>query len=242
MHLDPIAAYDRIAPRFAAIADRRRAYLHRVEQVIIDSLPFHTRSLLDVGAGDGSRALRIAREGNINRVVLLEPSAGMRGPGVDGMETWTMPAEELSRVQEQFEVITCLWNVLGHIQARAEVMLQFARLLTHGGVVFIDVSHRYNAREYGTFRTLARFLHDLTHPAEKNGDVVVDWGDYSTTGHVFTDREFRGLVKAARLEVRQRIAIDYATGEIQRSRYSGHLLYILERNARPTSSISSSLS
>ena len=242
MHLDPVAAYDRIAPRFARLSYLRRPYLDQVERVVIDSLPPEARSLLDVGAGDGSRSLRIARQCRIARLVLLEPSAAMRGPVLPGIVTWAMRAEELSRVQEQFDAITCLWNVLGHISARGDVLRHFARLLNAGGLLFVDVSHRYNAREYGVARTLLRCLHDCIRPDERNGDVVVNWDTCSTTGHVFTDREFRALAEAAGLAIRRRVAIDYTSGKIQRSLYMGHLLYIMERKAAATSSISSSRS
>ena len=57
-----------------------------------------------------------------------------------------MRAEDLHLVQAEFDIITCLWNVLGHIfpfARRIEVLRKFARLLSPQGKLFIDVSHRY---------------------------------------------------------------------------------------------------
>src|SRR5258708_18683680 len=65
---DPVAAYNRLAQHYARLADRREAYLRGMERIILSRIPRGTRSLLDVGAGDGARALRIAAETGIGRV------------------------------------------------------------------------------------------------------------------------------------------------------------------------------
>lgn len=243
LKLDPIAAYDYIAPQFARLSAFRRAYLDQVEQQIIAAFPNNARALLDVGAGDGSRSQRIAQACGISRLVLVEPSAAMRGPSIPGVETWSMRAEDLGEIDSQFDAITCLWNVLGHIDpaaARAGVLRQFARLLSREGLVFIDVNHRYNAAEYGVVPTVLRALRDRIRPDERNGDVEAVWDQCVTKGHVFTDREFRAFAQDAGLEVRKRIVIHYRTGQLQRRSYCGNLLYVLGTSARQTSRISSS--
>lgn len=58
--LDPVAAYDRIAPSFARLSEQRRAYLDAVERLIVSAIPAGSHSLLDIGAGDGVRSLGIA--------------------------------------------------------------------------------------------------------------------------------------------------------------------------------------
>jgi len=112
--LAPIAAYDAFAPFYSAYANTRRPYLRRVEDIVIAHAP-RTGSLLDVGAGDGSRALRIAQATKLRRIVLLEPSAGMRAQCPSGVEVWPYSASEIPNCGLQFDVITCLWNVLGHL-------------------------------------------------------------------------------------------------------------------------------
>ena len=51
--LDPIAAYDRIAPVFARVAEKRRRYLDSIDRLVISAIPPGSRSMLDVGSGDG---------------------------------------------------------------------------------------------------------------------------------------------------------------------------------------------
>jgi hypothetical protein len=234
--LEPVEAYDRIAPEFARLSHRRRAYLDRIDQLIVSEIPHGSRSLLDIGAGDGSRALRIVEAAGLKELVLLEPSAGMRGQWPSGTCGWAIRAEELCRRNAGFDAITCLWNVLGHVfpaENRVEVLRHCAHLLTAGGLMFIDVSHRYNVRHYGVVPTLLRMVRDRVLPNEQNGDVVASWdvngATYATSGHVFTDAEFREVAAKAGLTIRKSFAVDYATGEIRRSKFGGHLLYILNR-------------
>ena len=240
--LDPVAAYDRIGPVFARIAEKRRSYLDSIDQLVISEIPPGSRSLLDVGAGDGGRARRIAQARDIAELVLVEPSVAMQGDTSD-TKLRTMRAEELRLVQGEVDVITCLWNVLGHIfpsASRLEVLRQFARLVSPQGRIFVDVQHRYNARHYGAIPTALRFLHDHLSWKETNGDVVVAWAIQedieevrcTTRGHVFTHREFRSLAQAAGLNIENRFVVDYATGECRRWSIEGHLLYVLGPTAR----------
>jgi len=145
-----------------------------------------------------------------------------------------MRAEELHSVQATFDVITCLWNVVGHIfpaSGRMEVLRQFARLVSRQGTVFVDVNHRYNARHYGAMQTTLRFLRDRASRDEKNGDVKVTWdvGEMpcTTLGHVFTNKEFRSLSFAAGLSIEKTLVVDYATGEQRRWNWQGNLLYVM---------------
>lgn len=231
-----MTAYGRIAPSFACVAAQRKAYLERVDALVIAGVPPGSRSLLDVGAGDGTRALRIARTAGVDEVTLLEPSAEMRRRWAADVTAWTMRAEDLRTAQGRFDVITCLWNVIGHIfpaSNRTEVLRQFARLLAPGGKVFFDVSHRYNASHYGTLPTLERLVYDWILPNERNGDVPVAWdlpeARCETIGHVFTHKELCRIMQAAGLRIEQRYVIDYASGALMRWGFQGHLLYCLRR-------------
>jgi 2-polyprenyl-3-methyl-5-hydroxy-6-metoxy-1,4-benzoquinol methylase len=234
--LDPVAAYDQIGPAFARIAERRRSYLDSIDRLVISEIPLGSRSLLDVGAGDGARARRIAQARDIAELVLVEPSAAMQGPDATFR---TMRAEDLHLIDGEFDVITCLWNVLGHIfpaASRLEVLRQFARLVSPQGRIFVDLQHRYNARHYGAIPTILRFLRDQLSWSETNGDVVVAWNidelHCTTRGHVFTHREFRSLAHAAALNIENRFIVDYATGECRPRSVEGHLLYVLGRTGR----------
>ena len=242
--LDPVAAYDRLAPHYSQFCERRAAYLRSVEEQIVSRIPPGSKSLLDIGAGDGSRALRIACTAGISRVVLLEPSSQMSVSVPAGTELWSTRVEdvEIAGIAERFDVIACLWNVLGHIESpgkRGRALSTAAQLLSPGGLLFVDVIHRYNVRSYGVVMTAARWLRDRFAPSDANGDVVANWqttaGEISTYGHVFTDREMRRLAKSMGLECVERVVIDYRTGKIRGMSCLGNLLYVFRRSSRSDS-------
>lgn len=252
---DPVAAYDRMASFYPEISRRRRNYLDSIDRIILARIPPRSRSLLDVGAGNGERSLKIARSAGLEQVVLLEPSPNMIEAQRGSVEVWPIRAERLGFEQpgalpyrapppgcahREFDVITCLWNVLGHIgpgSIRASVLRELSRLLSVRGRLFIDLTHRYNARSYGWFRSLGRFVQDQIVPRESNGDVRAHWsfGDLrcSTYGHVFTAREARKVFCSAGLQVEDRMVVDYESGELRRSSWQGNLLYIVAK-ARTT--------
>ena len=239
--LNPIAAYDRIAPAYANLSAQRRAYLDAVDALVASEIPPGSRSLLDVGAGDGARSCRIAQAARLNEVTLLEPSAEMRRHWPAGVKGLAMCAEDLNAVAGEFDVIICLWNVLGHIfpaANRTEALHQFARLVSVRGKVFVDVNHRYNAAHYGTLPTLGRIIYDKMFPRDENGDVAVTWDvsgvQCATSGHVFTHREFHRMATAADLAIENRYVIDYASGEQRRRSFQGNLLYVLRLASVPS--------
>lgn len=235
---DPVSAYDRLAPHYHQLCVRRKAYLEAVEALIFGRIPPQSRSLLDLGSGDGKRALRIAQAAGIARLVIVEPSAQMPARGTGQGELWRLRAEDVrpETISERFDVITCLWNVLGHIttaEKRRQALSSAAHLLSPGGLVFLDIIHRYNLRSYGVVPTCARWIRDRLAWSEENGDVTAQWlaGTIHTYGHVFTHREIMGLAKAAGLEIQERMVVDYNHGKEHRFACLGNLLYIFRRSS-----------
>ena len=231
--LEPVAAYDAFAPYYKAYSKTRRRYLQKIEDIVIAHAG-NVRSMLDVGAGDGSRALRVARLANIAQVVLLEPSAGMRAHCPEGAEIWPCRISDLPAAAPAFEFITCLWNVLGHLrdnQERELTLVRLRKLLAPGGAIFLDVCHRYNGAAYGWGRTFLRIGRDFFNPSEKHGDVVISWKAGESTiythGHLFTHMEIRSLCRFANLKIARRWVVSYETGKECRLSLSGHLLYQL---------------
>ena len=242
---DPVAAYDQLASRYAELSRRREPYLRAVESCIQQRVPSGSRSMLDIGAGDGTRALRIAAASAIKHVILLEPSAGMARLVSQESEVWPIRAEELdsAALSERFDVITCLWNVLGHVrreESRARAVANIARMLSPEGKFFLDVNHRYNVRAYGVPQTAARWIGDKIIDGETRGDVTANWrtgeSTISTHGHVFTDGEVMRLAQAAGLALDERIVIDYEDGRVRRWSILGNLLYIFRPNSPMDSS------
>jgi 2-polyprenyl-3-methyl-5-hydroxy-6-metoxy-1,4-benzoquinol methylase len=228
-------SYDRLAPHFRAYSESRAAYLSAVDKLILRRIEKGARSLLDVGSGDGIRAVRLARACSISRLVLSDPSEEMarrcrRLEEVD--EVWQVAAEDLPSTEESFDVITCLWNVIGLVAdaaGRTEALRRMCSLLSPQGQIFFDVNNRYNAAAYGWLPITKRFIFDLLRPSDTNGDVTFDWhvdGEViRSCGHVFRPAEIKNLIQAAGLKIADQHVIDYDTGRSRRFTFGGHLFY-----------------
>jgi hypothetical protein len=104
-------------------------------------------------------------------------------------------------------------------------------MLSPQGVIFLDVSNRYNAMCYGWTKTLLRMARDVLLPSRRQGDVIISWqaGERTirTFGHFFTHSEMTELFLAARLRIVKRWGINYDTGAQEKTAFAGHLLYQL---------------
>jgi SAM-dependent methyltransferase len=236
--------YDRFAKYFRAYSEARAAYIGAVDAIVIGDIAAHARSMLDVGSGDGVRAARIARARGLTTLVLAEPSAAMVAACYrqNATEIWAVAAEELPDTGLRFDVITCLWNVLGHVSSRTRRVRALRRmrsLLAETGSVFLDVSNRYNAREYGWTPTLGRILYDLVFPATTNGDAAMTWSiegaPIPAHTHFFTPQELRELILEAGLRIARMHVVDYRTGDAKRFFFEGQLLWQLTPDADPAS-------
>lgn len=231
--MSALAAYDALAPFYSSLIESRKEYLREVENIIAVHAR-GARSLLDIGSGNGVRALRIAHACGIDDLVLVEPSDKMRRESPENSAVWKRSTSEIPETA-RFELITCLWNVLGHVEGFRERSILLAKLrtfLSPSGMLFLDVNHRYNTGSYGWAKTAGRILRDYFFPSEKNGDVIASWQAgqqrIRTRGHVFMHAELLRLFQSAGLRIRKRWIIDYHNGAHHRFSVFGNLLYQLQ--------------
>lgn len=230
--------YDALAPYYREYAEKKSAYLSAVDSFILANIPEGAKSLLDVGAGDGVRGMSLARQKGIAYTVLCDLSSEMvaRCRELKPAEVWQAAAEALPETTRRFDVITCLWNVLGHLAGRNERIASLRRmgeLLAENGVIFFDVNNRHNAPAYGALKVMARVIFDTVLPDERRGDASFDWKVkekvFPAMGHLFTPREIEEIIHAAGLQVKSRISVDYASGKFSKSPFRGQLLYQVTR-------------
>ena len=213
--------YDKLAPHYRKYSLEKARYLDAVDKIIIGQTLNKADSMLDVGSGDGIRAIKLAKEMNINNLVLSEPSPVMVElcKNIFTGEVWAVTAENLPTTNSKFDVITCLWNVIGHIPNTNNRLMALKRmhdLLKSGGVVFIDVNNRYNARSYGWGEIMKRVVYDLIFPKNNKGDTIyklkIDEQTITGMGHLFTPREINNLIKNAGFRIKKCYVLDYRTG------------------------------
>lgn len=238
MSLPATDLYDALAPQYREYARQRSAYLAAVDSFVLENLPAGAARLLDAGAGDGVRGMDLARRAGISRVVQCEPSVAMaaRCRALGPAAVWQCPMAEIPTTAERFEVILCLWNVLGHVPSgggRIAALARLRQLLADDGVIFLDVNNRHNAAAYGWARVCGRIVVDTLAPRERRGDASFEWRiggqTYPAMGHLFAPAEIEGLIARAGLTVRAKAAIDYATGARSRWALKGQLVFMAGR-------------
>lgn len=228
--------YDALAPNYREYAEKKSAYISSVDRIIVDNAPKGAKSLLDVGAGDGVRGMALAKMLKISSIVLCDYSAEMilRCKELRPDEVWQAAAEDLPETNRRFDVIICLWNVLGHLKGRSErvqALKNMSALLAKNGRIFFDVNNRHNASAYGWLKVFCRIAIDSISPDERRGDASFDWkiGDkvFPAMGHLFTPSEIEGIINDSGLRLLQRVAVDYASGTPAKSPLKGQLVYMV---------------
>lgn len=235
--------YDSVAPYYRTISAERAAYLAAVDNCIMQRVNTPVRSFCDIGAADGVRGLNLAKRLEAQKICLCEPSLAMVqlceqnscAGNYSNVHIWQGTADNVPDSVGTFDVIVCLWNVLGHMadsQERVRSLKKMASLLAPAGRIFLDVNNRHNAAAYGTLRVCWRRVRDALFFDEKRGDAyyVVDLpnGQVEGMGHLFTPAEINRLCQQAGLHVRDFFSIDYKTGQANASKRCGQLFLMLQ--------------
>lgn len=233
--------YDELAPHYSELSKARRVYLEAVENMIVERAKSSKRSsLLDVGAGDGRRSLRIVDRLRIHQATLVEPSREMFKliPKDERLSAFNLTLESVDFGDSQFDVVTSLWNVLGHVPepSRVDFLRRLGALCSSSGVIFLDVNNRHNRKAYGSLRVLFRRVLDYILPNTARGDAKVTWDfdgrQVQGTGHLFTPQEMRNLIEAAGLQIVAVSTVDYCSGVSSSTLFEGQLFYELKPRGR----------
>jgi 2-polyprenyl-3-methyl-5-hydroxy-6-metoxy-1,4-benzoquinol methylase len=226
--------YDALSDCYREYAQKRRAYHKAVDEFILSNAPENVNHLLDVGAGDGVRGTVLAGRLKASQVVFCEPSARMVQACMSANPTmiWNCKAEEMPESRLKFDVILCLWNVMGHIgdhHKRVLALRRMRNMLTDTGAIFMDVNNRHNAKAYGIAKVVSRVLIDRIAFKEHRGDASyclnVGQKNINGYGHLFTPFEIERLVRASKLRIAKRVSFDYQCGIKRRSTLLGQLVY-----------------
>lgn len=227
--------YDLIASSYKEIAAKRKEYIESVNSIILKYTPKNVKSMLDIGSGDGQRGMFIAKKLNIKDLTLCDSSREMVKlcKKLKPQKVLLCKAEDLP-TDKQYNIITCLWNVLGHIeseQKRIETLINMRKSLTKNGLIFFDVNNRYNGSAYGIREVMKRMIIDFIKPDITRGDTSYNWiikdKKVPASGHLFTTKEIENMLIKAKLSVKLRKTIHYETGKVSDLIFKGQLLYIL---------------
>lgn len=235
--------YNQFSPYYREYAKNKHNYLDRINQLIID----HTKKqnnlkiMLDVGSGDGIRASELSKQIGIDKLTLLDNSQEMnklcRQIKNADIIFGDITQNHIFEHMQKFNIITCLWNVLGHIDTdleRKQALQNIFNLLSTNGLFFLDINNRYNASNYGFKVAFKNIIKDIFYPSEFNGDI-----DFCITVkpnlkipahvHIFSPREIQKLIVNSGFKIIKKYYIDYNTGQIRKNFLSGQIFYVLNK-------------
>lgn len=231
--------YDRLAPYFSLYSKRKQLYLNSTDKIILRLTSKGGGSILDVGAGDGIRGNNIFKKLKFKSIIFMDSSSKMaylcRKRFKKNVYKLDVSSSGISVVRERFDIILCLWNVLGHMSTpkkRLKALINMKKLLKNNGKIFIDVSNRYNIAYYGWLNVLTNMIKDLIFHSERNGEFAYNLRinklvSIPSSNHFFTPYEMKTLIEKAGLSIDRQLYVNYSTGLIESTFLKGSLFYVL---------------
>ena len=219
-----VAAYNRLTNQYRRISLSRAGYLNAVDEHFLSLARDEGFDWLDIGSGDGVRALSLNRTLNKNLSV-LEPSKllpenfRLEHPEV---QIFRQSAENLSLKQE-FDVVTMLWNVIGHVDNLEACFAAIRDCLRPSGLLYFDANSALNIRRFG-IRNVSR---NLRH----RRSVKFPWPDADSESEVeiFRQSFLRSALKATGFQTRF-LFMDYENGQLVRNQFQGSVIVMARRS------------
>lgn len=215
--------YDALAPHYQSASGVSQQFNARVDAHVAQRVS-RSSSWLDIGTGDGHRAMRILAASTARPTRLLACDSSTQMTHIAGttcagfaVQNWNPVETEPPASFNNVALISLLGNVFGHVLTpadRSTAMRRVAAALAPGGQLVLDFNNRRNMRQYGWANVARRALRyaaggdDGMFVARKS----VDGTEISTGVYLGTLSEYRDLLSAAGLDLTETLFLDYRTG------------------------------
>ena len=231
--------YDQIAPSYKIIYEQRRTYLNAIDSLVIPYLK--KRTVLDIGSGDGSRISNLYKSADIKKLFCLEPSFEMykKLSKYDFIQASMLTAqqEELA-FHNKFDIVTSLWNVLGHVGTLQELNISLENIrkyLKNNGLLIFDVNNRLNGSAYGLPTAIYRLFIDFFFYKRSRGDTYTKWDingkEIRAYGHIFSPFEVFKLLKIHKFKIIETFYVNYSTGKISKNFFKGQMFIVAQKQS-----------
>jgi 2-polyprenyl-3-methyl-5-hydroxy-6-metoxy-1,4-benzoquinol methylase len=221
--------YDSIAEEYGDISFKRIRYLLAVEKFVLTRVKeVGPKNLLDVGSGDGKRLARILEQHQFEIVTAVEPSINM----FRKLEKLNLDIElqnstiENFDTEEKYDLILCLWNVIGHIDDLDKFLLCIRTFLKPGGTVIIDFNNKFNIKQYGLQNVLKNLLSAIGVGSQNRQRGVFPLDEVNFV-KVWSRYEFINASKKY-FKNHQYKYINYQSGKIERFLLAGQVVVCME--------------
>lgn len=211
--------YDKLQATYASLCDGKQNYLRAVNSYIVNDIKSsydRPISWIDIGCGDGKRTRTIyeALE-KVNIVDCVEESSVMAIAAKSNLmgiyrNIINKPTEYASLQKGEYDVATCLWNVIGHAQDKYAFIDSIYECLKNNGVLFMDANNRFNVAEYGLFSVFRNII--LSFLGISNGTFKLENNGVSTEVYIFEEQELRKILANAGFNQIETAYFNYRTG------------------------------
>ena len=229
--------YDQLASSYKIIYDQRRTYLNAIDSLVIPYL--NNSTVLDIGSGDGSRISYLYKSANIKKLFCLEPSLEMykKLSKYDFIQAKMLTAQqEEIAFYNQFDVVTSLWNVFGHVGTLKELdisLVNIRKYLKNNGLLIFDVNNRLNGSAYGIPTALYRLFIDFFFFKRSRGDTYTKWDlngkEIRAYGHIFSPFEVFKLLKSHKFKIIKTLYVNYTYGTISNNFFKGQMFVVAQK-------------
>ncbi len=229
--------YTKFAKTYEQYASLRAAYITAVNTFVVNEIG-PIRTIIDIGSGSGTRAVQLAEKCGARHLTLVDNSDGMIAH-INKIKNVRVVKDDISSPEcslaGEYDLVLCLWNVLGHTpeQTRKMALVNLLSLAGNSGVIILDVNNRYNISQYGIKAVAGNILKDIFFPRDSNGNFILrvdtESGNIQTVVHLFNPFEIEQLFRAVGLKIVKRRVIDYTDGSFCKTIFGGQLVYKLAR-------------
>lgn len=222
--------YDSIADEYARVREKRNAYLSKIDSIIIEDFHMRAKNILDVGSGDGSRGMKIFQSINADKIYMVEESKEMV-KNIERDERINIYPGSIQTFQNQqsFDLVLCLWNVLGHVNTfdeRTQILKILKSFLSKDGVIVIDFNNRHNYRHYGIVNVFRNMLKSAF--VKEPGWFDINNHDINTRVYIHSYFEIKRMISLAGLRIKSLRIIDYNNGDEYKNFLKGQFLIYLQ--------------
>lgn len=230
-NLSSIKFYNSFAPYYGGKTKNRRRYREAIDNLIVNS-GIETNVFLDVGSADGKRAVKLASKLRPEKLFLIDNSPKMFKFYLKDVKNSILVDISTAKLDKKInaDVITCLWNVLGHIENQRSfenALINMQDMLSNGGSLFLDVNNRYNYVNYGIWNVLKNLLKDIFFYKWSNGNfkvsVKLGYNRIHCYVHIFNPFELFFTVKRLGFKVKKILFVDYDTGKLSKNPFKGQM-------------------
>lgn len=223
--------YNLVADEYEMLRIKRSAYLDKIDSLIISDFFMKAKRILDVGSGDGSRGLKIFQGICADEIWMVEESRKMAEQIKMGerIKVYVGPIQNF-RSEQKFDLILCLWNILGHISSfaeRVQVLTMLKSFLSDDGLIAIDINNRHNIRHYGVKNVMINIIKSMF--MSEPGWFLISNHKATTKVYIHSYFEIRRMISLSGLKIKSFRVIDYDNGDEHSNLLKGQFLFYLQK-------------